>query len=114
MAICCPDCVEVCVCLGWKSGAGTINISALSFTPWGGAIVTPRLKKQTGRPFSPLTSAVTNCKLYLFFSLFFFFFIAFLCLSCQSFTTSVFLIEQTLMLKRGQYLYLLMVCKKCD
>lgn len=74
MAICCPDCVEVCVCLGWKSGAGTINISALSFTPWGGAIVTPRLKKQTGRPFSPLTSAVTNCKLYLFFSLFFFFY----------------------------------------
>lgn len=67
-------CRSVCVCLGWKSGAGTINISALSFTPWGGAIVTPRLKKQTGRPFSPLTSAVTNCKLYLFFSLFFFFF----------------------------------------
>lgn len=51
------------VCLGWKSGAATKNSSALSFTPWGVAIVTPQLRKQTARLFSLQTSAVTNCKL---------------------------------------------------
>lgn len=65
VAICCSWCVAECglVCLGWKSGAGKTNSSALSFTPWGVAIVTPRLQRQMGRLFSLLTSAVTNWEL---------------------------------------------------
>ncbi len=68
VAICCLQCAQVCglVCLGWKSGAGTTNSSALSFTPWGVARVTPRRRRQTARLFSLLTSAVKNCKLSSF------------------------------------------------
>lgn len=76
-AICCPWCVEVCVYLGWKSGAGTNN-SALSFTPWGVAIVTPRLRRQTGRLFSLQTSAMKNCK-FSQLSCFFLWFCMLLC-----------------------------------
>lgn len=61
---CCLECVGVCglACLGWKSGTGTTNSSALSFTPWGAATVTPRLRRQTGKLFRLLRSAVRNCK----------------------------------------------------
>lgn len=53
--------------LGWKIGAGTTNTFALSFTPWGVAIVTPQLQRQTARLLSLLTSAHRNCKLHFFF-----------------------------------------------
>lgn len=112
VAICCPECVEVCVCvcLGWKSGAGTINISALSFTPWGGAIVTPRLEKQTGRPFSLLTSAIKNCKFCLVFFLKYILFICFSVFYLVTFSQLYFDRSKNDVKK----LHLLTMCKKCD
>lgn len=72
----CLECVGVrgLACLGWKSGTGTTNSSALSFTPWGAATVTPRLRRQTAKLSSLLRSAARNCKFEFFYTFFFYFF----------------------------------------
>lgn len=62
-------CASVLICLGWKSWAGKTNNSALSSTPWGVAIVTPRLQRQMAALFSLLTSTMKNCKFFFLFQL---------------------------------------------